>query len=68
MTEQDNTIAPHSSYDEPYAYGQDARYTSIEEEDKRWRGQWRDWLVLAVMMAVSLIYHLLIFYFQPGLG
>lgn len=67
MAEPSTTQPPASSYEEPYAYGQDARRASFEEEDARWHGQWRDWLVLIVMMLVSLTYHFLIFYFQPGL-
>lgn len=62
------TRPPQTSYDEPCSYGEDTRKASFEEEDARWRGQWKDWLILAVMILVSLTYHLLIFYFQPGLG
>ncbi|MBF9030962.1 hypothetical protein HKCCE3408_11205 [Rhodobacterales bacterium HKCCE3408] len=68
MAEPNDTAAPASSYAEPHAYGQDERRTSREEENVRAQGQWRDWLILAVMMLVSLGYHFLIFYFQPGLG
>ncbi|MBD1549608.1 hypothetical protein [Roseibium aggregatum] len=68
MAKPSNTQPPASSYEEPHSYGQDARHASFEEEDSRWRSHWIDWLILSAMIAVSLGYHLAIFFFQPGLG
>ncbi len=50
-------------------FSEEDKRHSVETEDKRWtrRAQLRDWLVLGVMIAVSLGYHLAIFALQPGL-
>ncbi len=67
MVEDTSTAPPPSHYEEPYRYGGDERRSSFSSEDERWRSQWRDWLILAVMIAVSLGYHFAIFALQPGL-
>lgn len=58
---------PPGSWEEPYRYNDDQRRTSFDVEDERWRSPWRDWLLLAGMIALSLTYHLVIFALQPGL-
>lgn len=67
MAEGSSTAAPPSHYEEPYRYGEEERRSSFTAEDERWRVQWRDWLVLALMIIVSLGYHFTIFALQPGL-
>ncbi len=45
------------------------RKRSFEAEDGRWerRQQWRDWMILLVMIALSLGYHMTIYALEPGL-
>ena len=45
------------------------RRRSFETEDKRWARdqQIRDWLKLALLIAISLAYHLVVFFLEPGL-
>lgn len=45
------------------------RQTSFDIEDKRWeRGeQIKDWLKLAGMVAIVLLYHLVVYFLEPGL-
>lgn len=38
-------------------------------EDERWSRRWqlRDWMILAVMIAVTIGWNLLVFFLEPGL-
>ena len=45
------------------------RRRAFEIEDERWARdkQLRDWLKLLLLIVISLAYHLLIFFLEPGL-
>jgi hypothetical protein len=62
---------PDSEAERQYTFSitDEDRDRSFEIEDRRWeRGQQiRDWLILALMIAISLGYHLLVFFLEPGL-
>lgn len=71
MTTASSTTHKHHDHTEQHGreFSDEDRRQSFETEDRRWsRGsQLRDWLVLGVMIAISLGYHLVIYLVQPGL-
>jgi len=48
---------------------EEARRRSFEIEDERWARdkQVKDWLKLGLMVAITLLWNLLVFFLQPGL-
>ena len=45
------------------------RRKAFEEEDRRWQRseQIKDWLKLALMVAITLAWNLIVFFLEPGL-
>lgn len=62
---------PDSDLERHYTFSitEEDRKRSFDIEDRRWaRGQQlRDWLILALLIAISLGYHLLVYFLEPGL-
>lgn len=48
---------------------QEERRQAFEEEDQRWSRseQIKDWLKLALLVAITLAWNLLVYFFSPGL-
>ncbi len=50
-------------------YNEKDRLASFEMEDKRWsrNNQIKDWLKLALLVALTLAWHLTVYFLEPGL-
>lgn len=63
----------HTELEEQRQYtlsiSEEDRQRSFEMEDSRWERnkQIRDWLILGLMVAVTLLWHYLVYLFEPGL-
>ena len=73
MSEHSPSPSQHSSEEEHRRYTtsitKEDRQQSFEIEDERWqrRKQIIDWLILAGMVAVNLLWQLIVYFFEPGL-
>ncbi len=52
-----------------FATSEEDRRKSFEEEDRRWatNEQVKDWIKLAIMCILTLAWHLIMYFFTPGL-